>query len=165
VQDWTKLIEEHGSVLLLFARQWVQSHADAEEAVQDGFVRVWRSRHRDADKILPLLYRAVKFAAIDRARGRLRRQKREQSVYEDGEGEVARFQCDLDWEVRERRIEDALQRIPVEQREVIVMKIWGDMTFRDIGESLGIPQNTAASRYRYALGALRDQLGEEFKDE
>ena len=45
--------------------------------------------------------------------------------------------------------------MPNEQREVVVMKIWNELTFADIGTVLGISQNTAASRYRYALGALR----------
>jgi RNA polymerase sigma-70 factor (ECF subfamily) len=35
------------------------------------------------------------------------------------------------------------------------MKIWNELTFTEIGSVLGISQNTAASRYRYALGALR----------
>ena len=40
-------------------------------------------------------------------------------------------------------------------REVITLKIWGELTFAQIGESLGIPANTAASRYRYAMTELR----------
>jgi RNA polymerase sigma-70 factor (ECF subfamily) len=38
------------------------------------------------------------------------------------------------------------------------MKIWNDLTFAEIGEALGISQNTAASRYRYALAALKKDL-------
>ena len=38
------------------------------------------------------------------------------------------------------------------------MKIWNELTFADIGSVLGISQNTAASRYRYALGALKKNL-------
>ena len=52
----------------------------------------------------------------------------------------------------------ALARLPVLQREVLVLKIWQELTFDQIGAALGIPPNTAASRYRYALIALRKQL-------
>jgi RNA polymerase sigma-70 factor, ECF subfamily len=38
------------------------------------------------------------------------------------------------------------------------MKIWNDLTFAEIAEALGISQNTAASRYRYALAALKKDL-------
>ena len=47
---------------------------------------------------------------------------------------------------------------PAEQRAVIQLKLWGGETFEQIAEMLGIPQNTAASRYRYALDKLRERL-------
>ncbi len=56
--------------------------------------------------------------------------------------------------------QEALTRLPREQRQVVVMKIWGGLTFEEIGASLDIPPNTAASRYRYALDALRSSLQE-----
>ena len=65
----------------------------------------------------------------------------------------------------ERRLEailvrQALAQLPAEQAEVVVMKIWHELTFQEIGETLAIPANTAASRYRYGLAKLRDLLGE-----
>ena len=59
---------------------------------------------------------------------------------------------------RRREIEVALQRLPTVQREVLVLKIWNELTFEQIGATLEIPPNTAASRYRYALAALRKEL-------
>ncbi len=52
----------------------------------------------------------------------------------------------------------ALESLPREQREVLVMKIWNELTFAEIAQALEISQNTAASRYRYALGALKKTL-------
>ena len=52
----------------------------------------------------------------------------------------------------------ALRTLPREQREIVALKIWGGQTFREIGVTLDIPQNTAASRYRYALKALGQAL-------
>ena len=52
----------------------------------------------------------------------------------------------------------AIDRLPHEQREVLVMKIWSELTFVEIAEALEISQNTAASRYRYALSALKKDL-------
>ena len=49
----------------------------------------------------------------------------------------------------------AIDLLPREQREVLVMKIWNELTFAEIGEALEISQNTAASRYRYALASLK----------
>ena len=58
----------------------------------------------------------------------------------------------------QRELVAALDRLPRDQREVLVMKIWNELTFAEIGEALGISQNTAASRYRYGLGNLKKTL-------
>jgi RNA polymerase sigma-70 factor (ECF subfamily) len=58
----------------------------------------------------------------------------------------------------EQNLRRALGALPDDQREVIVLHIWGELTFSQIGELLGISSNTVASRYRYALGKLRDSM-------
>jgi RNA polymerase sigma-70 factor (ECF subfamily) len=57
------------------------------------------------------------------------------------------------------RLERALAALPAEQREVIALKIDGQLTFAQIAGVLGLSANTAASRYRYALEKLRASLG------
>ena len=52
----------------------------------------------------------------------------------------------------------ALGQIPADQREVVHLKLWEGLTFEQIAELLGIPLNTAASRYRYGLDKLRERL-------
>jgi RNA polymerase sigma-70 factor (ECF subfamily) len=52
----------------------------------------------------------------------------------------------------------AVDLLPRQQREVLTLKIWNDLTFAEIARVLGISQNTAASRYRYALAALKKNL-------
>ena len=58
----------------------------------------------------------------------------------------------------QRALVAALDLLPEEQREVLVMKIWNELTFVEIASALEISQNTAASRYRYALAALKKNL-------
>jgi RNA polymerase sigma-70 factor, ECF subfamily len=60
-------------------------------------------------------------------------------------------------------IENAMRELPPEQREVVVMRIWGEMTIVEVAAVLEISENTAASRYRYALNKLRVLLKEEVK--
>jgi len=57
-------------------------------------------------------------------------------------------------------IRAAVLDLPEEQREVVVLHIWGGLTFEEIGRTMGVPTNTAASRYRYALLKLRPALRE-----
>ena len=57
-------------------------------------------------------------------------------------------------------IRKALGELAPEQREVLVMKIWGELTFAQIAAALAIKQDTAASRYRYAIAKLHEALRE-----
>jgi RNA polymerase sigma-70 factor (ECF subfamily) len=61
----------------------------------------------------------------------------------------------------QRRLEVALRSLPPAQREVLHLRIWEGLTFAQIARLLQIPPNTAASRYRYALDALRQMLVKE----
>jgi RNA polymerase sigma-70 factor (ECF subfamily) len=140
--------------LVLFARQWVRSGADAEDIVQEAFVRFWRQNRDVANR--GLLYATVRSVALDLIRRDSRRARREAEAYSDSEQWVdPQFAAD---DESQRLLATALNRLPHEQREVLVMKIWNDLTFAEIGEGLGISQNTAASRYRYALAALKKDL-------
>jgi len=71
------------------------------------------------------------------------------------------LRCVVDTLDTAETIEVALKQLPDEQREVVVMKVWGGLTFAGIAEALNINANTAASRYRLALKALRPCLREE----
>jgi RNA polymerase sigma-70 factor, ECF subfamily len=156
--SWKTWFQFHGPKLLLYARQWTRSQADAEDVVQEAFVRFWRHQRGLPGNPMALLVTSVRRAALDLGRQesrRLAREERSNAGREDGE---PLFATPLDDDDRRKTIESALWRLPDEQREVLVLKIWGELTFEQIGAQLEIPPNTAASRYRYALAALRREL-------
>ena len=154
--DW---LRAHGPALVLCARQWVGCYADAEDVFQDAFVRFWRRRDGVRDP-LAYLYRCVRTAAMNHGRTRQRARRREQEVargetmFVDQAGAMAATE-------RCGAIQRALAALPVEQREVVVMKVWGGLTFDAIGETIEIPKPTAYARYRAAMSALRRALGRE----
>jgi RNA polymerase sigma-70 factor, ECF subfamily len=159
-EDWRAWFREQSPAMVLFARQFARTLADAEDAVQEGFVRFWRSRSQTEDG-RAYLYACVRNAALDQARGRRRRELREQSAASDRP--PAMLACPVEQEERRHRVEDAMAALPANQREVLALKVWADLTFKQIAALYGIPIDTAASRYRYALDALRRRLGEESK--
>ena len=59
----------------------------------------------------------------------------------------------------ERSLRRALDELAAGRREVVVLHAWGELTFAQVAEVLGISPNTAASRYRYALSKLREVMG------
>ena len=153
-EDWKTCFAQLGPALLLFARRWTNSRADAEDIVQEAFVRFWRGQHSIANRAL--LYAAVRSAALDRLRSDHRRARREASVALDGADHFEpQFAAG---DEGQELLAAAVERLPDEQREVVILKIWNELTFAEIAGILEISPNTAASRYRYALGALRKTL-------
>ena len=157
-EEWTVWLDRHGPVLVLLARQRVAGHADAEDVVQEAFVRFWRARHRASDP-LAFLYTCVRRCALDWQRSRGRRYRREQLASRP-EAEPS-FAGAAEEAERRAAVEALLHGLPEDQREVVVMKIWGGLSFPQIAEALRTSANTAASRYRYALDKLRARSAEE----
>ena len=157
IESWQKWLEEHAEKFLFFARQQCRLPSDAEDLLQEALVESW-SRHTGPGlPPLPLVYSTIRRRAIDHARSLDRRQSREQASVEMApEWFVENFDGDDD----SRVVQAAMKQLPADQREVLTLKIWGDLTFREISETLGTPPNTVASRYRYALEALRNVLEE-----
>jgi RNA polymerase sigma-70 factor, ECF subfamily len=157
--SWRQCYRELAPKLLLFARQWAPQ--DAEDVVQAAFVRFWK-KHQSADRShYPLLYAAVRTIALDQLRGDERRARRENHPDAPIPREDAYFEPvadDIDRTELTVAVERALHTIPHEQREVVVLKIWGELTFQEIAETLGAPLNTITARYRYALEKLRDRI-------
>ena len=168
VTDWRAWLQEHGPRLLLFARQQTRSPEDAEDVLQDALVKLTEKIREDdftggEDAWMPYLYTTIRRLAIDLSRKDDRRKRREDFVGgevagEDDEPVHPWFDSSAsDDEVR-AQLERKLKELPEKFSEVIVLKIWGEQTFAEIGETLGISQNTVASRYRYGLEMLRKGL-------
>jgi RNA polymerase sigma-70 factor (ECF subfamily) len=167
--EWREWLEEYGPRLLLFARQQTRSQQDAEDVLQDAIVKLVEKIRTDEfvggpEAWLPYLYTAIRRLAIDLSRRDDRRRRREDVVSVDEECAHAEtfhpwFDTESSDDETRVQLEEKLKELPQKFSEVIIMKIWGERTFAEIGEILEISQNTAASRYRYGLEALKKSLG------
>jgi RNA polymerase sigma-70 factor (ECF subfamily) len=134
------------------------SRYEAEETLQDVFVTIARKRNAvaKARKLKPYLFRLSRNVALNRIKrnGRIRERVHEISEWLvlAGEGERRDERTD--------QVEAALAALPEKQRTVVVLKFYRDKTLREIGEMLGITENTAGSRYRYGMAKLRNLLQE-----
>lgn len=153
-EDWKNCFSKISPGLLLFARQWTRSAADAEDIVQEAFVKFWRRNHNVNNRAL--LYSTVRSIALDFIRRDKRRARREAIVFAEADPAI---EPEFEWKDETQSVLGAaVGCLPSDQREVLVLKIWNELTFTEIAEALGISQNTAASRYRYALANLKKSL-------
>jgi RNA polymerase sigma-70 factor (ECF subfamily) len=147
-EPWNESYERLAPKLVLFARQWLPHPQDAEDVVQEAFIRVWK--RRDAGRFNDAyFFAATRNAAIDHLRRSSRREQRdgeERALFEPMESPPALLPQD---------VEAALGALPSEQREAVVLRIWGGLSFAEIGEVTKANTDTAASRYRYGVSALR----------
>ncbi len=151
--NWEQWLARHAPALLLFARQQAPCEADAQDLVQEAVVESWQRQNDGAPPAIGLVYATVRRRAIDLARSAGRRAGRE------AESHIAapQFWFDSSVDDRERNlvIQKAVNHLQPMYRDVVTLKVWGELTFAEIAQALEIPANTAASRYRYGLVELR----------
>jgi len=124
-------------------------------------MRLWTRKTRRIDReppAMPIAFAAIRRCAIDLARREASRHAREHRYDQEHRESEEWFRSDAESEERTRSVVEAMRKLPATHQEVLVLKIWGELTFAEIAGILGIPLNTAASRYRYGLEGLRKQL-------
>ena len=131
----------------------------AEDVLQDVFVTLARNVRRLAGT--RDLGRYLVACALNRARDVYRRQKLEPERLPGLDSESSPLpgpSARAEEEDTAQHVTAALRRLPREQRDVIVLRTWGHLTFRAVAEVTGISINTAQSRYRYGIAALKKRL-------
>jgi RNA polymerase sigma-70 factor (ECF subfamily) len=150
-QVFAELIDRHGPALQLFARQWCES---PEDVVQDAFCQLARQTTWPGDPVA-WLFRTTKNRAIDVGKAARRRSRRETLAARS----VRWFQMDESDSSDTDAAIAALETLIPEQREVIVARLWSDMTLEQIAEVVGCSVSTAHRRYEMGIRALQSTLG------
>jgi RNA polymerase sigma-70 factor (ECF subfamily) len=147
VEQVRRLYEIHGRALFAYACAFVRDPSDAEDVIQEVFLRLLRGVATGS--LSPgYLFRAVRNGALND----IRRRSREVDL----DGEVQWLESSSDSTETALALQSALRVLPEEQREVVVLRVWGQLTFEEIAGVMDISPNTAASRYRYGLMKLKE---------
>src|SRR5262245_2032661 len=149
--ELARLIDTYGPPLLLYARQWCDA---PEDVVQEAFLKLVGQRTAPRE-VVPWLYKVVRNGALDASKTARRRQRREAAAARPVRWFVEPEVDGLDAE----KAVAALARLPSDQREPIVARLWGGLSFEEIGAVAGCSASTAFRRYGAGLDALRQELG------
>ncbi|MCC6231687.1 MAG: sigma-70 family RNA polymerase sigma factor [Verrucomicrobiales bacterium] len=153
-RSWAEQVyDECAAQLVLYGRALGLGHAEAEDVVHDTFRVLLELRECPREPKFFAL-RSFRNRALNHRRGLWRRLAREL--------ESRRwFEAGDPTSPAEESAMVELTRLPPEQREVIVLRLWHNLTFEEIAHLLGLSPNTAAGRYRYGIARLRRNLQEE----
>lgn len=154
-----KLYDEHAQAVFAYALNLTRNEADARDVLQELFLKL--ARQPDGTETIRdprgYLLRLAHNLVIDLFRRQSSRQRRHDELMQAAETMFAPT-GDPDEAAFRQSLSAALAELPEDQRAVVHLKLWEELTFEEIAEILGIPANTAASRYRYGLDKLRARL-------
>jgi RNA polymerase sigma-70 factor (ECF subfamily) len=157
--DLERLYDSHAQALFAFLLNFTRNEADTRDLLQEVFVKLAQRPEllKDVHDERGFLIRLAHNQAIDLMRRRGTREKNYEQLAEEVGGIFA-ASADADEQAFRSALAEALGELPPDQRAVVHLKLWEELTFEQIAESLEILPNTAASRYRYGLDKLRERL-------
>jgi RNA polymerase sigma-70 factor (ECF subfamily) len=130
----------------------------ADDVLQEALLKLWRRGVAQVDDPVAYAFSCVRSAALDRIKSEVRRRHREQQV---GAHFATAFEPDIAGDDGRDDLLAAVEGLNPSQREVLILRIWGDLSFPAIADALGANVNTVTSRYRAALADLRSRLNPE----
>jgi RNA polymerase sigma-70 factor (ECF subfamily) len=157
--EFERLYDEHADALFAFLLNFTRDESDTRDLLQEIFVKLARDPTllHGARNERSFLIRLAHNAAIDLIRRRGTREKYHEEFGTESPQIFAETN-DADEKAFREQLAAALAELPPDQRAVVHLKLWEELTFEQIAEALDIPANTAASRYRYGIDKLRAVL-------
>ncbi len=146
------ILATQGPALELFARGWCDT---PEDVVQEALVRLMRERPLP-DRPVAWMYRAVRRRAITASRAAARRRRHETAAG----GRIDWFEPSVGEAIDSEAATAALAKLADADREIVVARLWGGLSFQEISELVDCSSSAAHRRYTAALAQLREKLGE-----
>jgi RNA polymerase sigma-70 factor (ECF subfamily) len=135
------------------------SRADADDVLQETFVRLARTKKKLAavDNLMAYVFatarnEASRLLSRHATEGRHRQEPPPEDLFHAAANDGLTDRETAEW------VTTSLARLSHELREIVVLRIYADLTFREISAVTGLPQGTVATRYRSALKELRGQM-------
>ena len=147
-----QIYRQHRKGLYTLALSITRRADSAEDAVHEAIVRLCRSGKSPTGDPVAYVFAAVRNAAVDQ-----NRKPGSVSIFELPEPSHEASSAVEKLE-RDRMVADAIEELPEDQREAVVMHLYTGLTFQQAAEALDVPLQTVASRYRRALAKLKEQL-------
>lgn len=159
----SQLVERHQSRIYGFIYSKLNDRDLCDDIFQDTFIKVIRTlktkTYNEEGKFLPWVIRIAHNLIVDHYRKNkkmpMTRETEEYSIFEFLKDTSSTIEGQLITEQVEMDLKRLIEELPNDQKEVLVMRMYEDLSFKEISEQTGVSINTALGRMRYALMNLR----------
>ena len=160
------IVRRHQSKLFTHCYLMLKDRYAAEDLVQEAYIKavntIRAGRYNEEGKLLPWLMRIAHNLVIDKVR---KAKRNPEVVMEDGSPVFSHMDFATESAEEKQMVEDRhatlrahIQALPESQREVLLLRHFANMSFKEIAEHTGVSINTALGRMRYALINLRKKM-------
>jgi len=160
VEAYAQLVDRHHDRCARVALRILGNREDAEEAMQDAFLRAYRSlgEYEDRERFAAWLTRIL----VNQCRTMLARTCRTESLFVDADPCVIDVASTAGWPAESAwcELDGALQRLPADQREAIVLRYTDDLTYEEMARITGAGESALKMRVKRAFARLRELLQE-----
>lgn len=162
------LLDRHRSKILNYIKLFIKDQDTAEDILQEVFIKIFsflkEDKYKDDGKFIQWAMRIAHNKIIDYFR--LNRSQKNVSIDDEERGPILHDTSLIEHNIEDEMIEDQIRldvrnlvdRLPLEQREVVILRHYLDLSFKEIAEQTGVSINTALGRMRYALINLRKMI-------
>lgn len=160
------LIKRHQKNVYTAIYLMVRDRSLAEDIFQETFIKIINTlrseRYNEEGKFGPWAARIGRNLSIDY----IRKMKRDVTITDSEGNDIFSYLRIAEDSVEDRiirqqtesNVKELVKRLPEEQRQVLIMRHWGDMSFKEIADATGVSINTALGRMRYALNNIRKMM-------
>ena len=149
-----QLVDRHGTALVLYARQWC---LNPDDAVQEAFCDLIANRNGRPNTPVAWLFKVTKRKAMNQARAEQRRKKHHEFAANASD---SWFEPQPEARIVEAEVEFALKALGEMERQVVVARIWGELTFDQIAEVVSTSSSAAHRQYHQALKKMATRFSE-----
>jgi RNA polymerase sigma-70 factor (ECF subfamily) len=155
---YAELVKRHQKALLRLVLKFARDLDLAEDILQDSFVKAYQkiNQFEGRSSFKSWLYRI----AINTAKNKLRSLKKEQVSLDDVQvSQSAEAESALLREAVQKRMKEEIDELPDKQKTALTLRVYEDMSFKEIAQIMDCPYDTAKANYRHGLMKLKAAMG------
>ena len=159
-QLFQEIVRDYSERVWWHVRRWVGSHEDADDLVQDIFLKIWNAlpSFRGEAQLYTWVYRIATNEALNHLRREKVRAALRMSSLDDEMERRIEHDPYFNGDAAERALSKAVAKLPAKQRQVFILRYYDDMSYEDMSAILGTSQGALKASYHIAQEKVRAAL-------